>query len=410
MHITLRKVYPETLKVLPVHVVPDFFNTLITAHIDTRVLVAIIRICSQCSTLFLKEVVMLLASLSPTDLPPPPPGRTGWPWTEGSPPVPETMPDGRPWPRVSIVTPSYNQGQFIEETIRSVLLQGYPNLEYIIVDGGSTDESVEIIRKYEPWLTCWVSEPDRGQADAINKGWRRSGGEVIAWLNSDDTYCPGGLRRGVAHLMAHPQALLACGRCHAVDATGRVVGILPPRPFSLKRQLTCRNTVMQPASFVRRTVLDSVGYLDDSLRYVFDYEWWARILISGGHFLAVTDVLANFRLHSESKSVGSALAMAYEHRIVLDRIYGAADAPLYLRRWRSLAYSSYHSMVGHVHYAAGQMAEARREFGLAIALAPLRLTTCFDLAHWLDACLGTRLGPFLLDLRLQWPDIPRAEK
>src|SRR5262245_29806610 len=120
-----------------------------------------------------------------SDLPSPPPNRQGWPWTqEGAPRLDGTP--GECWPRISIVTPSYNQGRFLEETIRSVLLQGYPDLEYIVIDGGSADDSVEIIRKYERWLSFWVSERDRGQVDAINKGLRRCSGVLRNWLNSDD--------------------------------------------------------------------------------------------------------------------------------------------------------------------------------------------------------------------------------
>src|SRR5215212_7304742 len=119
------------------------------------------------------------------DLPAPPAGRAGWPWTEESPRLPDLRPDGEAWPSISIVTPSYNQGGFIEETIRSILLQGYPNLEYFIIDGGSTDASVDIIRKYEPWLSGWISEKDEGQTDAITKGLQRCTGQVFQWINSD---------------------------------------------------------------------------------------------------------------------------------------------------------------------------------------------------------------------------------
>ena len=130
------------------------------------------------------------------------------------------MPDGSPWPRVSIVTPSYNHGQFIEETIRSVLLQGYPNIEYIIIDGGSSDETLDIIRKYEPWLTHWVSEPDMGQSHAINKGFARCSGDVVAWLNSDDEYLPGTLGIVGHYMEKNPAADIVFGDQEEMDENG----------------------------------------------------------------------------------------------------------------------------------------------------------------------------------------------
>lgn len=127
------------------------------------------------------------------ELPPPPPGKNGWPWTEGSVQLTGSMPDGQDWPTISIVTPSYNQGIFLEEAIRSILLQGYPNLEYVIIDGKSTEGSVELIQKYEPWLSCWVSEPDSGQSAALNKGFNRCSGDFVTFLSNDDIYLEGTL-------------------------------------------------------------------------------------------------------------------------------------------------------------------------------------------------------------------------
>ena len=146
---------------------------------------------TQCLAPILQCSAMQCPTLS--ELPPPPSGKTGWPWTEESRRLPNQMPSGCPWPRISVVTPSFNQGKFIEETIRSVLLQGYPNLEYLMIDGGSTDNSVEIIKKYSPWLTYWVSEPDDGQSDAINRGLKMSSGDFATWINSDDLLCKNAL-------------------------------------------------------------------------------------------------------------------------------------------------------------------------------------------------------------------------
>ncbi len=204
-------------------------------------------------------------------LPPPPPGKTGWPWTEGSPEVPPTLPDGRPWPRVTIVTPSFNQGQFLEETIRSILLQNYPNLEYIIMDGGSTDNSVEIIKKYEPWIDYWESKKDRGQAHAINKGFRRATGEIIAWLNSDDTYFPGAIKEAAEFLAIHPDVAMVYGDCVFVDEKGKVLKTVKIDTYNLDKMLE-NNIIPQPSAFVRSFVLNKIGFLRENYSYSFDYD------------------------------------------------------------------------------------------------------------------------------------------
>ena len=148
-----------------------------------------------------------------SDLPPPPAGKSGWPWTEASPSFPPRMPNGGEWPKISIITPSFNQAIYLEETIRSVLLQGYPNLEFFIIDGGSNDGSVDIIRKYEPWLAGWVSEKDSGQSEAINKGFSRCTGEIFNWLCSDDLLTPGALAVVAAGFAEDKNCDVLAGAC-----------------------------------------------------------------------------------------------------------------------------------------------------------------------------------------------------
>ena len=244
-------------------------------------------------------------------LPAPPPGRVGWPWTEASPPIGPTRSDGTPWPRISIVTPSYNQAQFLEETIRSVLLQGYPNLEYAVVDGGSTDGSAEIIRKYEPWLAWWVSEKDRGQTHAINKGLAKATGEIFAYLNSDDVYAPGAFIAIAEGFARSPGADVVFGRCEHITEAGEVIEtrLAKVRGFedylAIWRRLDSMESLTQPEVFCRLEAVRRVGEFREDLRGVMDFEMWIRLLRDGAAFAPVEELVAKFRVYQDQKSTSS---------------------------------------------------------------------------------------------------------
>ncbi len=231
--------------------------------------------------------------------------------------MPEAMPDGAPWPRVGIVTPSYNQAQFIEETLRSVLLQGYPNLEYIIIDGGSTDGSVDIIRKYEPWLAWWVSEPDRGQSDALNKGFGRATGQIVAWLNSDDVYEPDAIRTSVEYMTRHPDTALVYGDCRISDESGVSPSLWLAAEFTMESQVLA-NQIPQPTAFMCRSVLSEVGWMDATLHYAMDYDLWLKI--ARNHRVeCVPGVRARFRVSAGAKTVTQAAKFAPEVAGILER-------------------------------------------------------------------------------------------
>lgn len=237
-----------------------------------------------------------------SELPPPPAGKTGWPWTQESSPLPDKMPDGSPWPRISIVTPSYNQGQFIEETIRSVLLQGYANLEYIIIDGGSTDNSVEIIRKYEQWISYWISEPDSGQADAINKGWKQSNGETLAWINSDDFYVMDAFATVAGAMQCNPDVAFIYGGCDIVNEEGKFIRRYIEWDYDLIDLIrNWASLIPQPSTFVRREQLFAVGMLDTTFSLAMDYDLWLR-LSSGYSAVRIPQILSIWRYYTESKT------------------------------------------------------------------------------------------------------------
>ena len=283
-------------------------------------------------------MALINTALTLKDLPPAPEGKTGWPWTEQTEPLPETMPDGSDWPRISIITPSYNQGNFIEETIRSVLLQGYPNIEYIIIDGGSTDNTIEIIRKYEPWISYWVSEPDNGQTDAIQKGFDRCNGVIWNWLNSDDLLEINALQSISKVYLQEPLATVYSGKLIVFNDSNPYSTYLHPSPFEELSNLICvweKWGTPQHSIYMSCSACRLVGGLDVSLKYAMDYELYLRLaLIPNFKVKLIDDILAKFRLHSDSKTVSQQPAFKSEILQVFDK-FAHQNREIMPRGWKS---------------------------------------------------------------------------
>lgn len=241
-------------------------------------------------------------------------------------------------PRISIVTPSYNQARFLEATMRSVLDQGYPDLEYLVMDGGSTDGSVEIIETYQDRLTYWVSEPDQGQADAINRGFTRATGDILAWLNSDDTYEPGTLLAVAEAFARDPGARLVYGEGWYIDEMGnRVRPCRFVREAFRTRHLVNRDPILQQAAFWTRDLWTQVGPLSETLNWVFDWDWFCRAH-KLTHFCYLPRFLANYRVHGAAKT-RSPDVRRREEQAWITRTYGAWWHPNYLvQRFRIVAH------------------------------------------------------------------------
>jgi GT2 family glycosyltransferase len=217
---------------------------------------------------------------------------------------------------VSIITPSYNQAKYLEQTIRSVLDQDYPHIEYIVVDGASTDGSVEIIKKYADKLAYWASEKDKGQADAINKGFARATGEIIAWLNSDDYYLPGTIRAAVKVFEENPDVVLVYGNMLAVDEHGVTFNTLNYKQLTLADLLSFQ-IIGQPAVFMRRTALQKTNGLDLTFHFLLDHLLWIQ-LAKHGRILHVDQTWSAARYHAEAKNIAKAAEFGREAFRILD--------------------------------------------------------------------------------------------
>jgi len=207
-------------------------------------------------------------------------------------------------PLVSIVTPSYNQARYLESTIHSVLEQDYPNIEYLIVDGGSTDGSADIIRRYSDRLAWWVSEKDHGQTDAINKGFAQAKGDILAWLNSDDTYEPQAVTGAVEFLQGRPEVGLVYGDTNFIDENGHIIGRFPAAQTDYRRLRHGYVHIPQQAAFWRADLWKKVGPLDPSFYFAMDYDLWVR-LAAQAPVQYTPRLWANFRLHIHGKTIAA---------------------------------------------------------------------------------------------------------
>src|SRR5687767_183954 len=264
------------------------------------------------------------------------------------------MPDAAP--TFAVITPSYNTGAHVRAAVESVLSQDYPGIDYLVMDGGSTDETGDVLRSYGPRLR-WVSERDRGQADAINRGFAQVRGDVLGWLNSDDTYAPGAVRAAADFLARHEDVAMVYGDADFIDAAGNVIGpcahVEPT--FSRKRLLHYSDFIVQPAAFFRRGVFEAVGGLDPSLNWAMDYDLWLKFAARGYKVVYLPRVLANYRWLGDSKSAAGGWGRLKEIDLVARR-HGARRTPAYFRLERV-----------NMHLTEGRAALRHRDLGSAAA-------------------------------------------
>jgi glycosyltransferase involved in cell wall biosynthesis len=222
--------------------------------------------------------------------------------------------------KVSIVTPSYNQGQFIERTLQSVASQTGAEIEHVVFDGGSKDNTVDVLKAFVPPVR-WVSQKDNGQTDAVNKGIRATSGEIIGWLNSDDIYYPGAISKVVAYFDAHPEVEIVYGQADHIDLEDKPFEEYPSEPWNLARlKETC--IICQPALFFRRSVVDKHGLLDESLNYCMDYAYWLRLGKEGVKFAFLQEKLAGSRLYADNKTLGARVKVHAEINDMLRKLFG----------------------------------------------------------------------------------------
>lgn len=291
-------------------------------------------------------------------------------------------------PLVTIVTPTFNQAAYIRETIESVIEQRYSNLEYIVIDDGSTDDTPEILRSYGGRFQ-WMSQSNSGQTSAINRGWRIARGEILAWLNSDDTLLPGAIQAAVTYLKQNPDIGIVFGDTQYTDGAGKPLWRSSvSRSIDYKRiVIECENPIPQPSSFIRREVITNVGFLDERYYYFMDWEFWLR---SGLHHSIgyLPELLSTYRLHDSSKTVSQAGRFASELAVVYSRYFERSDIPIYLLKKRRRSMANAHFRCAGYFAESGYALQAARMGMKALITYPGLIYQPSMLHKWLFCILG----------------------
>jgi len=256
------------------------------------------------------------------------------------------------FPRITIVTPSFNQGEYLEQTIQSVIGQDYPNLEYIVMDGGSTDNSVDIIRKYESHISHWESGPDSGQANAINRGFALATGDILAWLNSDDMYLPGVLDFVGKSFSAagKDELLIFFANCiHLVEETGKAFGS-NVRHTSLVNDMELYDYIVQPSCFWTKKTFEVVGELSENLTYAFDWEWFLRAKNKGGEFVPLDKFLSIYRIHAGHKTSSGGLERIKEISEIYNEFCSYDVGEMYLKYHSDIKIKKLRTLISKLHF------------------------------------------------------------
>jgi len=276
----------------------------------------------------------------------------------------------RDLPLVSIITPSFNKGPYIEETIQSIQNQSYVNIEHIVIDGGSTDETLVILKKYNGRV-FWISEPDHGQSDAINKGWKIARGDIIAYLNADDTYTPDAVANAVTYLNGHPDVGLVYGDGTLTDANGKFIQAYRAGEFSLRELIYCRDNILQPALFLRREVYEKIGGIDESLHLAMDLDYWIRagLLFRIAH---IPVPLAMAKIYRDAKSVALMHKYAGDYEHILEKVFADPHLPPELAAEKKAVYNYVYVKGGLDYIHVGMIGDGLGYLWKAFRMNPFR--------------------------------------